>query len=205
MWARSRFKTAFVTHTAIVAESKAVSHKLSLTERLAEVDEHDLVNELASRIQSTWKKQNIRQPVREEENWFISENLKIRKKLNPALLFQRPYVTSSFPQVHLWRLHSNKLWHLSCSHHDRLSGLKIWQRITIFRKCNLEWNDILAYVKFIAKHYRDAQDSFVDDIVSLLWVCFLRSWLERTGTRWCTTVFALKEEWSLACGPLSTL
>lgn len=149
-----------------------------------------------------------KKPAGEEGNWFVW----LKKKKKQAFSSM-----TSFSQVHLWRLHADKLRHLSCSHHDCLSGLEInptinssplmlLQRIKPNRKCNYERTNIIENVEYIARLHGAAQlmDWIVCDCV-FLWVRFLRSSPERTGMRWCTTVFALKEEWSLACGPPSTL
>lgn len=41
-----------------------------------------------------------------------------------------------FLQVHLWRLHSDKLWHFPCSYHDRLSGLQMKLTVSVLSTFN---------------------------------------------------------------------
>lgn len=116
-----------------------------------------------------------KKPAGEEGNWFVW----LKKKKKQAFSSM-----TSFSQVHLWRLHADKLRHLSCSHHDCLSGLEInptinssplmlLQRIKPNRKCNYERTNIIENVEYIARLHGAAQlmDWIVGCILCVIVCC----------------------------------
>ena len=108
-------------------------------------------------------------------------------------------------QVHLWRLHSYKLWYFSCSHHDCISGLA---QLNCFDFCVFDlgsdpydWPEskFCMWKSYIVRNLQIYM-CILSECWGV-WYVLSRFWREKTGMRWCTMGSAPREEWSQECGP----